>query len=418
MRRIKWVILSMLMILIIFTGCAGESDKVNNEEVLTEKGIDLEGTYNQNDLAITTIEKKTGNIVAEIPQIKGLINQEIQEKINQNIYEQVTEACSEVRGLNFVNYTTMSNFSNVISISVYFGSDDIYDQIHLNYNLINGEKLSFDELFCEDTDTIEIVREAFYETLVLNQMNGNINENELYKIVKSFNESDHKEFSFTASKIYLYCKEYVASVKMKEIADKVAIYSRYLTDEQLYDGEYSGRKNIMTCVDIPEEAFDLMKFGLINDNCWFDITSLKEYIGDEFPKEKHMKYLEFKKDRYSECFEEIKRYADDAKKNPDKFYIVLSKPSFYLMTDSEWNGIEWIENYGETVEMNMNFSVFEMPLKLYEEIYKEKLLEAYRYEYLALAGGIYLEATEDEVQVEEQYIQKTYNYMTGEEVNR
>jgi len=106
-----------------------------------------------------------------------------------------------------------------------------------------------------------------------------------------------------------------------------------------------------------------------------------------------------------------------AQEHPENFYIIICKPSFYVEIDSEWNGEEWMEDYRDTAVVTDNYTVLEMPMKVYETIYKEKLLEAYRYDYLAMAGGIYLEVTEDEIQVEEQYNQETYNYMTGEVVN-
>ena len=97
--------------------------------------------------------------------------------------------------------------------------------------------------------------------------------------------------------------------------------------------------------------------------------------------------------------------------------MVLSKPSFYLENTSEWNGEEWIEEYSEYAVVNEHFTVFEMPLELYETVYKEKILEAYRYDYLAMAGGIYIEATEENILVDDQYGEKRYNYVTGEEIN-
>jgi len=53
----------------------------------------------------------------------------------------------------------------------------------------------------------------------------------------------------------------------------------------------------------------------------------------------------------------------------------------------------------------------------YENIYKKKIVEAYRYDYLAMAGGIYLDASEDNVRVTDYYQEKTYNYLTGEEID-
>ena len=366
---------------------------------------------------LSVTETKLAGITTEIPQIDGLKDEEVQNKINEDMKSRIFEVCEDIPSLNYLDYYTDSNFANIISISVFYGSDDTYGQVYLNYNLINGEKLTFEELFYEDTDTLEIVRNAFYEALILSQMTGDISENEYYKIVKSFTETEDKQFVFTPAKIYMYQNEHTASVKMLDIADEISIYSRFLTDESIYEKDNIGKKNIMTGVSIPEEAFDKMEFGYLCGNCWYDLTIMKEYIGDAFPEENETRYLIFKKDRYDEFYKQIHQYKEIALEHPDKFYLVLSKPSFYLENNSEWNGEEWIEKYSEYAVVNEHFTVFEMPLELYETVYKEKILEAYRYDYLALAGGIYIETTEESILVDDQYGEKRYNYVTGEEIN-
>jgi len=419
---------SLVVIVLSLTACSGqtateeEQEKNGEESVSGQDNIeypvmDPYGTYNENDLLINSVEIELAGITADIPQIEGLTDKEIQNKINDDMQKRIKEVGEGIPNLNFIEYYVDSNFANVISISLFYGSDDEYGQVYLNYNLINGEKLTFEELFYEDTDTLEIVRNAFYEALILYQMSGNISENEYYKIVKSFTEAEDKQFAFTPSKIYLYYKDTTASVKMLDIADEISIYSRYLTEESLYEDDDIGKKDIMTGVSIPYEAFSLFEFGYLHDNCWYDITSMKEYTGETFSPEKLVKYEQFKNEKYDEVYAQIDEYGKRAQEHPDNFYIIICKPSFYVEIDSEWNGEEWMEDYRDTAVVTDNYTVLEMPMKVYETIYKEKLLEAYRYDYLAMAGGIYLEVTEDEIQVEEQYNQETYNYMTGEVVN-
>ena len=60
--------------------------------------------------------------------------------------------------------------------------------------------------------------------------------------------------------------------------------------------------------------------------------------------------------------------------------------------------------------------IFEMPQATYEQIYRDKMLDAYRYEYLIMQGGIYLEATEDDVIWEEATEVIYYNYITGVQI--
>lgn len=405
------IIVVIAMMIYVLTGCGTETP------VKEEQGMDPHGTYDENDLMINDMEIDLSGITVRIPKIDGLKDSEVQARINEDMQSRILQACEEVSNLNYLEYNTNANFANVISISVYYGSDEEYGQVYLNYNLVDGEKLAFEDLFFEDTDTLEIVRNAFYEALILSQMSGNISENEYYKIVKSFTESDDKQFAFTPAKIYMYQNENTASVRMLDISKDVSIYSRYLTEETLYEKSDIGRDALFTGVSIPEDAFELIDFGYLHDNCWYDISIIKEYIGETISTDSLAQYKLFKNEKYEEFYETINQYGKKAKENPDKFYIILSKPSFYLEMDSVWNGEEWLENYQDTVVVTENFTVYDMPMKLYEDIYREKIVEAYRYDYLAMSGGIYLDVTEDDVQTAEQYYQKTYNYMTGEEVD-
>jgi len=429
MKMKQYISLCMAMLMIL-TGCTDQGQKENDQSDSTktenvqaenmqteDAGIDLQGTYDENDLIVKGIEKKYGEIIADIPQIEGLLDKQVEEKINDDIMQKVTRLCENMPDLNFADYTLNANFANVLSVSIYLGSDEESKQEYLNYNLVDGEKIRFEELFRENTDTLGIIREAFHESLVLSQMTGEISENEFYKVVKSFSEEEDKKFVFTPSKVYLYQNEHVASVRMEDIADEVIIYSRYLTEDSLYETNNIGMKEIMTCVTIPDEAFDCIDFGYLHENCWFDITVMKEYVGESVSKDDLAKYRMFKKDRYDEFYEKIEQYGQEALNNPDKFYIILSKPSFYVEVESELKGEEWMEHYTGKVDVNEQLMIYEMPKTEYENIYKKKIVEAYRYDYLAMAGGIYLDASEDNVRVTDYYQEKTYNYLTGEEID-
>ena len=62
------------------------------EPTPAERGIDLYGTYDENDLLIQTVlAPRMDDIEIKIPQIDGLKDLEVQEKINQEIYGRVEE---------------------------------------------------------------------------------------------------------------------------------------------------------------------------------------------------------------------------------------------------------------------------------------------------------------------------------------
>ncbi len=88
---------------------------------MAEKTLDLYGTYNENDLIIESVPFASFNgEMAEIPQIKGLKNKEIENKINKDIKNKMKkeidafeEKYSEV---GYFNSTDYANFSNIISL--------------------------------------------------------------------------------------------------------------------------------------------------------------------------------------------------------------------------------------------------------------------------------------------------------------
>ena len=424
----------MILMVVVLTACKNGNpvESVTNstadttqtvvEDIKTpEKGIDLEGIYNQNDLLITTLEEKQEDIILEIPQIEGLKDVKVQDKINKDIYERIETACQEYTKLEYVTYNTMGNFANVISVGVYIGGEnESYCQIYMNYNLINGERLTLEDLFLENADILEIVRVAFREMLILNgmqmdgELQGSYDENELYRIVKNYSKSGEKQFAFTPSYILFSYKDSIASVDMVEIADQVGIYSKYITENSLFENDDVGRKGILTCVNVPEDAFDVWKFGQLEDNLWYDITAYRDYSEEELQGTDLEHYKAFKENIYQEIYEQLESYQKLAQENPEYFYIFMAKPIIYLDAQSEWVEDTWVHHYTGVATASQNIQVLKMPKVTYDEIYKEKLREAYRYEYLVMQGGIYFEELGEEVIVEDITGESTYNYMTDE----
>ena len=101
-----------------------EKDKVH-EEIL-EKTLNLDGTYSQNDLIISEsdffIEECKVN--TKIPQISGLKNSNVENKINDNIKSKITEKIIEMESLENIseiscisNYS-IANYSNILSFPI------------------------------------------------------------------------------------------------------------------------------------------------------------------------------------------------------------------------------------------------------------------------------------------------------------
>jgi len=140
-------------------------------------------------------------------------------------------------------------------------------------------------------------------------------------------------------------------------------------------------------------------------------------MGDELTEERAIKFSNFKEGIYQEINEKINEYREIAKNNPDKFYILLSKPNVNVYSKSDYIDRKWHHTYSDLVTVYENINIFEMPISLYEDIYKDKLINAYRYEYFEMGGGVYLDTdANDGATVTKLDEQKLYNYITGEEV--
>lgn len=384
-----------------------------------EQGIDIYGTYDENDLLIRTqLAFREDDVEIKIPQLEGLKNTEIQEKINRDMFNSIGKVLREFPFASYGEYYVRGNFANVISICFYIGDGERYDQVYLNYNLATGERLTLEDLFLKDADITQCVRSAFYNMLALRNtydMEGNFNEmvspdeNEVYKLVKCYMNSEEQEFAFSPSEIFFYYEDYVATLSMLEVAEQIAVYSRFETEESLFVRDDIGYESVFTCADTQYEPFKKIEYGYLEPNFWYDITIWESYLDEEFTGEKREQYLAAEEAFYASAEERIEEYRAVAKSNPDKFYILLLKPNAYLLNLSG--------RYSNVAEFNERYDIYEMPMEVFETTYRDKLIAAYRYTYFAMAGGAYLEWEEGDGAIWQMVEHNmTYNYIIGKEL--
>ena len=408
-------------------------ENTNNQEINVEKGIDLYGTYDENDLLINDLIETFSGEEIKIPQIEGLKNKQIEEKINQDIYSGCLNYI-EKNATKFVDfsqmytsYDVMSNFSNIISINYYM---NVNTYLHLNYNLLTGERLKLEDIFVKDADILEIVRDAYRERLsnysysfefIDDDGVAIFDENELYKIVKGYMNTSEKDFMLSPSEIYFYSNDSGASVKLIDIADKISIYTKYLTNESIYESNDIGRKNIFTLVETNYDLFDIIDYGYLEDNFWYDVTVSKMYFPDgQVPNEKMEKFNAYAKTLTNEAYEKVNEYREKAKNNPDKFYILICTPNVSMYNDGKYENGEWFYTYSNMAISNLNTKVYEMPIEMYINEYKDKIIEGYRNNYFVMRGGMYYVVEEpesgDSVTYEKIEAQRKYNYITNREI--
>lgn len=425
----------------------------NNQEIKTEaeSGIDLYGMYNENDLLINELIETFSGEEIKIPQIEGLINTDIQSKINNDIYNRCYELLNSIEIIDdgtinnieilddrtiktLPNYRTsyyeMTNFSNVISIHYIAETNGHSDSLYFNYNLVTGDRLKFEDLFVKDTDIIGIVRKAFlerisntnyWENVIEGDYIASFDENELYKIVKGFMDEEEKEFMFSPSTIYIYFKNYGANVKLIDIADTISIYTKYLTDESIYERNDIGRKNIFTLVETNYDIFKNIEYGYLENNMWYDVTFGGLYLPDEtISEDKLMKYELLENKIFNDTRSKIEEIRIKAQNNPDKFYMIFTKPVLQIFKESiydENNG--WIYTYSNMAVTRIYTRLYEMPLEVYKNTYKDKLIDAYRYEYFVMSGGAQIipEAGDGAI-FKEDIDERLYDYMNDVRITK
>ncbi len=416
----KKALLLLLVFMLVLSACSKPP---------APTGIDLYGTFDENDLLIDeiVIPLNEENDI-KIPQIKGLKDTKIQDKINSDIYTRATELIEKYSDVNYANYYTRANFANVISISFSAGFDEepYGDGIDFNYNLVDGEKLKLEDLFMPDADLLSIVRTSFYKELAFygeydhEKKLHSPDENEVYKIVKAFMAEEDKRFTFSSSGIFLYHKNNFAEIKMLDYPDDIAIYSKYMTDKSIFTGEYEGFKNAFTCSNTQYDIFEKIEYGYLEDNLWYDFTIGKDYIPEHeegFDAEKVEKYTALKNELYKKFYTLVEDYRAIAKNNPDTFYMVLFKPSCSLYISSKYDDGQWFNTFSNLASAHNSIHIYSMPLEVYENSFKDLIIETYRYEYFAMRGGAYLfeEELPEGVQLEVKGESYLYNYITGEE---
>ncbi len=383
------------------------------------RGIDLDGTYDQNDLTLEqVILTEYGNDVAVL-QIRGLKDTAVEDAVNAKILQTVKSLLEQAGSVIYADYYVSSNFANVLSLTFYIGGEEKYLGGNLNIDLTTGRQLRVSDLFYEDVDLLSIVRHAFYETLAQQNAWGHEgiaspDEDKLYHLVSKFMADPNPQFYFTPSYVYFSQDDVTSSVKFIEIAEDVAIYEKYLTEESIFSRNDVGFKNLFTCSLGNYEMFDLIEYGYAEENLWYDIT-LWDYdlMQDNLPEDSHEALEKIKEKTLQKCYDKVEEYKTLAAMNPDKGYILLLKPGYDLLAIQHYHAEGWHTQYAEAVDGYLAGSIYEMPLDVFENTYKDRIVAAYRNDYFVLSGGVYLSGEEDGATITELDEHELVNYKTG-----
>lgn len=372
---------------------SGVTDETEN---ISEKTIDLNGTYNENDLIIEekiveTLKVDGEDVEIKIPQINGLKNKTVENKVNTDIRNRISEIIgkfasnSEVKNINSY-YTIIGNFSNVISGYWHVRYEDTSEheeEVYINYELVNGERLKLEDFFIKDMDFNTLIRKMVYKEIArgahegemysgmyydkekqawMMEYYGEIGENGVFerfveatphrteeylnKLMKRFMKEKEKDFYFSPTKIciklddegyynYIYKNAYY--YYLKDIANEVTIYDKYLTNESIYESQNIGAKDIWTC---SEPARKLVECGFAAENLYYEIDCSNYYMYIFYEKYKNL-IEKVRNKTIKVAQKKVEEYKKIAADNPEKFHIVYLRceldfdDDLYMKTGSD-----------------------------------------------------------------------------------
>lgn len=351
-------------------------------ELVKESGIDLNGTYDENDIQIENIKEETGTGELNYIKISGLKNKEIENSINTRIKNKASNFENFISDLNVYTENNSScyisaNFANVLSISIYknvkIGESYEGFQEYINFDLTTGNELKFEDLFVKGADIDAILRNVIYKNLMSQSFDWEkgweqtiyeIDENKLISIMnkyKKLKNSNNIKFGFSHKYIIIYINDgYAYSIPMENYADNIAIYNRYRTSRSIYE-----RDNI----DVIKGMFNLgyldkgekNYFGMMADNLLVDIRIFNWYGRED------TEIINTYVDKYKAIIEEeIENEKEYANENKDIF-IYYTKS--YSIDNSENYNVITITERGEKTTMTKQY---------YNEVFKDRLAQTYR----------------------------------------
>lgn len=274
-----------------------ENNPINQTSKVVDDGLGLKSlseTYKRNNLMINITKSSEGPVVegsfnsrkqTEITsiQISCLKNSEIQEQINNEIEENINllkKKSQEIPNQKYVDIsaTCMANYADTLSIAI---TGSCYDYttkqlgtVYLNYDLLTGNKIEFNELFTSNAAIKSILSNSAYNTIIEggeeitddepifsgdeyygagaglreNDIEEDI-EAEVFKFLNYYNNGGKMDFYYTTRNIYVkdpYSEYRVIRIPIKNYYNQIAIYNRFKSQEDLYEGysDYIPNENI------------------------------------------------------------------------------------------------------------------------------------------------------------------------------
>ena len=309
----------------------------SKEEKYDMNSIYIEKIYDKWDKQVGKDDEYNVNLLYF--KIDGLSDKEIQNKINDKISQKVYEIYNEAKskGINkvSVNYSIMANFSNVISIDIYGIIDKEDRESSLNIDLATGEEIPFEALFTNTTSIKNILSQSIYTSLLESYTTpededgdgidySNTQEKIFEMMYRYLNNQAKLSYTFTPQNIYLIMDDLHINIPMIKYYENIAIYNRYKTAKSIFTGKYNNPKNLLVFENRTDSIYAETE---LTDGGYYDFHIQSNLSKED--KEKETKIIDFLNNRYSD---EYRKYKQEHKDKITMFSIS------FLISKNENNG--------------------------------------------------------------------------------
>lgn len=291
------IILSITLIVFLFivTSCKASNENIYQEEqteVLNiipfkERKFIFRNGLNIEDIQ-ETMNEEDKLIDKRYPQITGLINKEVEKRINDDIVNLVNERLNEVENSissihtdskiqsistsAYVNYNCNNvmfiEYSSWITYNTGAMSESYYFTKFQGYDLNTGNHITLKDLFKQGVDYNKIINDYIYMEII----RSNYDDPDSLFMNKPFQGiQDNQSFSFDENRLMITMDEkneefnnngYPISIfiSLKDIGDELAIFDRYFNEENNIFENSERIKKLMPNFSYYNATYSIMEY--------------------------------------------------------------------------------------------------------------------------------------------------------------
>lgn len=372
-----------------------EIKEIEGETIDTssEKTLDLNGTYDVNDLDISEYKENYKDLELCYYQIDGLKDESIEVKINyglKNSLEELIDKALEENKINTENFNVYpinySNFANTISIYYRIISYEFVDEEYIelldevichNYDLTTGNKIMLSDIFTKNTNIGNIFVNELYDDMIDQIAELDELSYTTYR-VKDYNDIEDKmldltnrynlrqDINFVFNEQHVLMIDCYGKIFYEDYVDNVVIYDKFATDTTIFDGTYSKPKALQTLVRRYDLDYQFIEKG---ENYYIDI-SMDYGWGIESENEA---VFETTKKIIEDDIEKIK---EEASQNKSKFLIINRA---YLINNSvfDYNTMEYI-TYSDLMQVFVHACRFETTKSMFNSEVYDRIVNIFK----------------------------------------